>query len=212
MQQKNKITTLFLDIGGVLLSDGWGPAFRKLAAEKFQLDLGEFEKRHSIMFIPYEAGNITLEKYLTHVVFYKKRDFLFNEFRDFMVSLTIPYPHMIEFIKKLKTENNLKIVAVSNEARELNTFRIQTFKLNSFIDFFVSSCYVHIRKPDPAIFRLALDGAGVPLNEIVFIDDVQLFVDVATDMGIKSICHKDCLSTGNALAQMGLITEFAESI
>jgi len=120
MQHKNKITTLFLDIGGVLLSDGWSPEFRQLAAEKFHLDVAELEKRHNIMFITYEEGKITLEEYLNRVVFYKKRDFSFNEFRDFMFSLTTPYPNMIAFIKKLKVQYGLKIVAVSNEVRELN--------------------------------------------------------------------------------------------
>ncbi|MEO8712734.1 MAG: HAD-IA family hydrolase, partial [Parafilimonas sp.] len=99
---------------------------------------------------------------------------------------------------------NLKIVAVSNEARELNAYRINTFKLNEIFDFFVSSCYVHIRKPDARIFKLALDMAQVPENEVVYIDDVQMFVDVAADLGIKSICHKDFLSTRNALAALGL--------
>ena len=120
MQHKNKITTLFLDIGGVLLSDGWGPAFRQLAAEKFHLDLAELEVRHNIMFVTYEEGKITLQEYLDRVVFYKKRDFSFDEFRDFMFSLTTPYPNMIAFIKKLKVQYGLKIVAVSNEVRELN--------------------------------------------------------------------------------------------
>jgi len=207
MQHKNKITTLFLDIGGVLLSDGWGHEFRQLAAEKFHLDVAELEDRHKIMFVTYEEGKITLQEYLDLVVFYKKRDFSFNEFRDFMFSLSTPYPDMIAFIKKLKVLYGLKIVAVSNEARELNGYRIQTFKLDSLIDFFVSSCYVHVRKPDTAIFKLALDTAQVTAEEVVYIDDVQMFTDIATDLGIKSIHHTDWQSTSEALADMGLLVE-----
>lgn len=207
MIETQKITTLFLDIGGVLLSNGWGHKFRQLAAEKFHLDLSELEDRHKIMFVTYEEGRITLEEYLDRVVFHKKRDFSFNEFRDFMFSLTTPYPDMIAFIKKLKVQNGLKIVTVSNEARELNTYRIQTFKLNSVIDFFVSSCYVHLRKPDTAIFNLALDTAQVTAAEVVYIDDVKIFTDVATDLGIKSIHHTDWQSTSKALADMGLLVE-----
>jgi|SRR6185437_1954998 len=205
--KKNKITTLFLDIGGVLLSDGWGHEFRQLAAKKFHLDLDELEERHKIMFVTYEEGKITLEDYLNRVVFYKKRDFSFNEFRDFMFSLTTPYPDMIAFIKKLKEQYGLKIVAVSNEARELNAYRIHTFKLNEIFDFFVSSCYVHVRKPDTAIFKLALDTARVTAAEIVYIDDVKIFTDIATDLGIKSIQHIDWQTTSEALAAMVLLVE-----
>lgn len=207
MQNKSNITTLFLDIGGVLLSDGWGHDFRVLAAEKFHLDLKEMEGRQSIMFATFEEGKITLREYLQRVVFYEKRDFTFDQFQDFMFSLTTPYPDMIAFIKKLKVKYGLKIVAVSNEARELNAYRINAFMLNEFIDFFVSSCYVHVRKPDAAIFKMALDTAQVAANEVVYIDDVQLFTDIAADIGIKSIHHTDWQSTSKALADIGLVVE-----
>ena len=204
MQHKNKITTLFLDIGGVLLSNGWGHEFRQRAVEHFHLDADEMEERHSLMFVTYEEGRITLDEYLDRVVFYQKRDFTSSQFKDFMFSLTTPDLEMIAFIKKIKLQYGLKIIAVSNEARELNAYRINTFKLNEIFDFFVSSCYVHLRKPDAAIFRLAIDGAHVPLDEIIYIDDVQMFVDVAKGIGITGIHHTNYLSTSKAFADLGL--------
>lgn len=204
---ENKITTLFLDIGGVLLSNGWGHEFRHLAAEKFQLDKAEMEERHSIMFVTYEEGKITLKEYLDRVVFYKHRNFSHKEFRDFMFGLSTPDLGMIAFIKKLKAQYSLKIVAVSNEARELNAYRIHTFGLNSFIDFFISSCYVRLRKPDKAIFKIALDTAQVAPYEVIYIDDVQMFTDIATEIGIKSILHTDTLSTCKTLAALGFQTD-----
>lgn len=204
---KEKVTTLFMDIGGVLLSDGWGHDFRHQAAQKFHLDKREMEERHSLMFVTYEEGKITLEEYLDRVVFYKQRDFTVNEFRDFMFSLTTPDPDMIAFIKKLKVQYGLKIVAVSNEARELNAYRINTFMLNGFIDFFISSCYVHVRKPDAAIFRMALDIAQVSVDQVIYIDNVQMFTDIAADLGIKSIHHTEWHLTSEALADIGLLVE-----
>ena len=49
------IKTLFTDVGGVLLTNGWGNASRKLAAEKFGLDLKETESRHHLTFDTYEV-------------------------------------------------------------------------------------------------------------------------------------------------------------
>ncbi len=204
---KENITTLFLDIGGVMLSNGWGRKFRQDAAEKFKLDEAEMEERHSIMFVTYEEGRITLDEYLNRVVFYKERNFSYAEFRDYMFSLTTADLKMIAFIKKLKVQYSLKIVAVSNEARELNAYRIHTYKLDKLFDYFISSCYVHIRKPDTSIFRMALDTAQVSLSQVIYIDDVKLFVDVATDLGIRSITHTDYLSTSKALAALGLHLE-----
>jgi len=203
--EKKKITTLFLDIGGVLLSNGWGHTFRQKAAKKFNLGIREMEERHNLIFVTFEEGKITLEQYLNRVVFYQQRDFTHRAFREFMYSLSTPDWEMIALIRKLKMLYGLKIVAVSNEARELNDFRIGTFKLNELIDFFVSSCYVNVRKPDVAIFKLALDMAHVPIEEVLYIDDVQMFVDVATDMGISSVRYIDCSSTTKSLAEMGLM-------
>lgn len=204
---KNKTTTLFLDIGGVLLSNGWGHDFRKISAEKFHLNQQEMEERHGIMFVTYEEGKITLREYLNRVVFYQERNFTFEQFRDFMFSLTTPHLDTIALIKKIKKKYGLKIVAVSNEATELNAYRINTFKLNGFIDFFISSCYVHLRKPDTAIFRMALDLAQVSVEEVIYIDDVQVFANIVTDLGIKSIRHTDTLSTSKALSALGLSPE-----
>ncbi|HRH50625.1 MAG TPA: HAD-IA family hydrolase [Panacibacter sp.] len=207
MKNETKITTLFLDIGGVLLSNGWGHEFRQQAADKYDLDIHEMEERHGLMFVTYEEGNISLEEYLHRLVFYQKRDFTFDQFRDFMFSLTTPFIDMIAFIKKLKTQYGLKIIVVSNEAKELNAYRIQQFQLSSFVDFFISSCYVHLRKPDANIFKLALDLAQVSAEQVVYIDDVQLFVDVAADLGIRGIHHINYLSSKSELATMGLMIE-----
>jgi len=111
---------------------------------------------------------------------------------------------MIEFIKQLKQHYRLKIAVINNEGRELNEYRIKKFQLNRFVDFFISSCYVHFRKPDADIFRLALDIAQVPAEYAVYIEDLQMFVDVARDLGIRSIQHKNFLSTSAELASMGL--------
>jgi putative hydrolase of the HAD superfamily len=203
----NTISCLFLDIGGVLLSNGWDYELRQRAVSHFLLNADEMEKRHGLLFVTYEEGRITLDEYLDRLVFYTKRDFTRLEFKDFMFSLSEPDKEMIAFIKKIKMQYGLKIIAVSNEARELNTYRINTFKLNEIFDFFVSSCYVHLRKPDAAIFRLAIDGAQVPVEEIVYIDNMQMFVDVAKGLNIKGIHHTDSHSTAQALADLGLAVE-----
>lgn len=204
MSDLKTINCLFLDIGGVLLSNGWDHLFRQQAVDYFQLDAKEMADRHSLLFAMFEEGKITFDDYLEGVVFYTKRDFTLTEFKNFIYSLSTPNLEMIALMKKLKAQYGLKIIAVSNEGREINEYRIDTFKLNEIFDFFVSSCYVHLRKPDAAIFQLAIDGAQVPVDNIVYIDNVQLYVDVAKGMGIAGIHHTDYLSTLKALANFGL--------
>jgi len=204
MKRSAPITALFLDIGGVLLTNGWEHESRKLAAKVFGLDLSEMEDRHHLTFDTYEEGKLTLEEYLGRVVFYRKRPFTRAQFRRFMFAQSKPYPEMIELVRKLKVRHGLKIAVVSNEARELNSHRIRKFKLDEFVDFFISSCFVHVRKPDADIFRLALDIAQAPARQVVYIENTQMFVQIAEGLGIRSILHTDYRSTRAKLASFGL--------
>jgi putative hydrolase of the HAD superfamily len=204
MKRVIPITTLFLDIGGVLLTNGWDHHARKRAAKHFKLNWVEMEQRHSLNFNIYEEGKLTLEEYLGWVVFYQKRAFTRAEFRRFMFAQSKPYTEMIELVRNLKARYGLKIVVLSNEAREVNAHRIRKFKLDEFVDAFVSSCFVHLHKPDAAIFRLALDIAQTPARQIVYIENTSMFVQVAEGLGIRSILHTDYKSTCAKLASIGL--------
>jgi putative hydrolase of the HAD superfamily len=204
MKRALPVTTLFLDIGGVLLTDGWDHHSRRRAATNFKLNLAEMEDRHHLTFDTYEEGKLTLEEYLGRVVFYQKRPFTRAQFRRFMFAQSKPYPKMIELAAQLKARHGLKIAVVSNEARELNAYRIQKFKLDGFVDAFISSCFVHVRKPDADIFRLALDIAQAPARQVVYIENTPMFVRIAEGLGIRSILHTDYRSTCAKLASFGL--------
>lgn len=204
MKNKTPVTTIFTDIGGVLLTNGWDRSARKKAIDFFKLDADETEERHHLTFDTYEVGKLTLDEYLERLVFYKKRNFTADDFRRFMMKQSKPYPEMISLLKALKEKYQLKIAVVSNEGRELNNYRINKFGLNTFIDFFISSSFVHFRKPDADIFRLAVDVAQTPTRQLLYIDDRPLFVQVAAAQGIKGIIHSDYESTVIKLQTFGL--------
>jgi len=204
MNKAYPVTALFLDIGGVLLTDGWDHFARKRAAVEFNLDSAEMEIRHHLTFETYEEGKLSLEEYLGQVVFYQDRPFTLAQFRKFMFAQTKPFPNMIDLARRLKEKYRLKIVVVNNEARELNIHRIRKFKLDEFVDSFISSSFVHIRKPDMDIFRLALDIAQTPARQVVYLEDTPLFVQIAESLGIRSILHSDYPTTHTKLASFGL--------
>ena len=204
MKPPTEITTLFLDVGGVLLTDGWNHHARRRAAKNFKLDWTEMEDRHRLTFETHEEGKITFAEYLSRVVFYKERPFTRAQFRLFMLAQSKPYREMIELVAELKSRHGLKIAVVSNEARELNEYRIREFKLDAFVDCFITSCFVHVRKPDADIFRLALDVAQAPARQVIYIENTPMFVQVAEDLGIRSILHTDYRSTRAKLASFGL--------
>jgi putative hydrolase of the HAD superfamily len=204
MRNVDPITCLFLDIGGVLLNDGWGHHARKRAATHFKLDWADMQERHALNFNLYEEDKLSLEEYLGPVVFHQKRSFTRPEFCRFMFAQSKPCLAMIELVRQLKAKYGLKIIVLSNEARELNAHRIQKFQLGEFVDVFVSSCFVHLHKPDKAIFRLALDIAQTPIQQILYIENTPMFVQIAEGQGICGVLHIDYNSTCAKLSAHGL--------
>jgi len=204
MKRTMPITTLFLDIGGVLLNNGWDHLARRRAAKHFKLDWAEMEQRHGLNFETHEEDKLAFKEYLDRVVFYEKRPFTRARFRRFMFAQSKPVAGMIELVRSLKAGFGLKIIVVSNESRELNAYRIRKFKLAGLVDAFVSSCFVHLRKPDADIFKLALDISQTPARQIVYIENTPMFVQVAEGFGIRSLLHTDYKSTCAKLALWGL--------
>jgi putative hydrolase of the HAD superfamily len=196
-------TTIFTDIGGVLLTNGWDRKGRAKAISQFNLDPIETEERHHLTFDTYESGKITLAEYLKRLVFYTERSFTEVEFRKFMFDQSQPIPEMLALVRGIKEKYGIKIAVVSNEGRELNNYRINTFKLGEFVDFFISSCFVHFRKPDADIFKVALDIAQVSPDKVIYLEDRPMFVQVADTLGIRGIIHHDFNTTKEQLASFG---------
>lgn len=207
MRHPAEITTVSLDVGGVLLTNGWGHESRALAAKVFDLDPDELEARHHLTFETYEVGKLTLDEYMDWMVFHKKRPFTLARFRRFMFAQSKPHARMIELAARLKTRHGMKVVAVCNEGRELNEHRIRAFKLDRFMDAFVASCYVHARKPDADIFRIDLDIVHVPARQVVYVDDTPMFVGMAKDLGVRGVLHTGYSSTRAQLASLGLLED-----
>ena len=209
------IKSLFLDIGyaparriidgGVLLTNGWDHEARRRAAEKFALDYNELNERHHLTFDTYEEGKLSLDSYLDRIVFYQERPFSHEEFKSFMYAQSKPFNDMILLVRALKNEYCLQVAAVSNEGKELTMYRVQQFELGTFIDFFISSCFVHYRKPDEDMYRIALDIAQVKPEQVAYIDDRRMFVEIARNLGINGILHTSFETTKKSLEELGLI-------
>lgn len=193
---------LFLDIGGVLLTNGWDHQERENAAKRFNLDWEDFDQRHHEFYNLHEKDKISLDEYLQMVIFWKERDFTLQQFRDFIFAQSKPFPDMLELMKEVKQKWDLRIAAVSNEGRDLADFRIKTFHLDQFIDDFFISCYVGYQKPDPHIYRQALDVLQVKPNQVVYLDDRPNLVQAAAQMGIHGFVHTDYKSTKKQLNQL----------
>ncbi len=194
---------LFSDIGGVLLTNGWGHESREAASKKFGIAYSELDVLHDFIFNVWEMGKISMDVYLDTVVFNHSRNFSREAFKDFMFEQSQELPGMLSWFVNWKKENHdIKIISINNEPRELNEYRIRKYRLHDFFDAFVSSCVVGMRKPDPGIFRLALGIAQAEPHECLYFDDRPMLVNAAKKEGIHAYHHESFESTKKIITSL----------
>jgi putative hydrolase of the HAD superfamily len=179
---------ILFDVGGVLLTDGWDHRERAAAAAQFHLDPASFAAHHLAAVDAWERGAIALNDYLDAAVFFEPRPFSRNDFFAFMLSQSQLLPNgALGTVRDLAASNRCMLATLNNEARETNDYRFTTFGLRRWFRAALSSCYVGLRKPEPAIYRRALDIFGAPPERVLFIDDRPENLAPAADCGMKTI-------------------------
>jgi putative hydrolase of the HAD superfamily len=199
------ITTILWDVGGVLLTNGWDHEERAAVLSHFGVDREAFEQRHPDVNDVWEKGLITVEEYLQKTVFFEPRKFTADEFVEVMKAQSkVLEDSAIEILGQLGASDSLVLGMLNNEARELNDYRIETFKLRRFFDGFLSSCYVGLRKPDTRMFKLALDILQRDPREIAFVDDRLGNVEAANEVGMRGIHYEGAESLKHELEALGV--------
>jgi putative hydrolase of the HAD superfamily len=195
---------VFSDIGGVLGTNGWGSDLRAKVVSHFNLDGAIIDKRHHLMFDSYERGFLTFEQYLQYVFFEEPRPFALATLRDFIYTGSIPWPDSIELFHQVKRANQIKLALISNEGQGITEYRMEKFGLPALADFIIVSHYVHLRKPDAQIWELALNLAQVKVENAIYVDDREIFVRRAADLGFTAFQHVSVEQTRKQFEKLGL--------
>jgi len=198
------ITTIFFDIGGVLLTDGWGHDSRRAAAEKFGLDWEEYSDRHEKVGHAIETNRMSLEQYLDRTIFYRPREFSREEFRAFIFAQSQPKPESIEIVTQLVGSKKYFLATINNEILELNVYRLEHFGLRRYFPIFFSSCFLGLRKPDEAIYRLVLQVTQQTPDQCIFIDDREVNLECPRELGMSTILFRDVERLRSELQQAGV--------
>jgi putative hydrolase of the HAD superfamily len=200
----SQITTLFFDIGGVCLSNGWDHEQRQLIAKEFNFDYPTFDARHRQVSDTLERGQLSLADYLQWTLFYEERDFTPAELTEAIKNLSTPIEETLELLRSLKSTDRYKLMTINNESRELNEYRIGRFRLTEIFSTFFSSCYLGLMKPQPEHYRRALDISQCPANSCVYIDDRPMNLEVARILGMKTILFKNAEGLKEELQGLGV--------
>lgn len=196
------VNTLFFDIGGVILTNGWDHIARQKAAEHFGIDYAEMNAKHKLIFEMFETNKISLDQYLAEIIFYKKRNFSKEDFFNFMKEQSKAHRENLAILEKLSTKKKYLLAAINNESLELNRFRIGKYGLAKYFKVFFSSAYVGMRKPDKKIFTMAVNILNKKPGECFFVDDRIENVTAAKAAGLYALHIERFIQLESALKSM----------
>jgi putative hydrolase of the HAD superfamily len=96
---------------------------------------------------------------------------------------------LLDYITQLRT--TYKTAILSNANRGVLERKIGEEWLQKDFDEVVVSAEVGIVKPDPRIYKIVVDRLNVAMNECLYIDDRESFVDAGRQLGMKGLLYKD---------------------
>ncbi len=182
--------TLFFDIGGVILTNGWDTAARKKAAATFGLDYADFQTRHEMLKTAFETGRIGIDTYVKRAVFSQERPFSPDDFKAFMYESSDLLGDTLDWVRVLARTGRYRLFTLNNESRELHENRVSRFGLGGVFRAFFASCYLGQVKPDEEIYVNALGIAGASADAGLFIDDRALNVESAQAIGLHAVLFR----------------------
>ena len=196
---------ILFDVGGVLLTNGWDRCERSMVLDRFHLDHAEFETRHLIAIDAWERDAISAREYLDATVFYAPRNFTQQDFLEAIFSVSTLLPDgALSILQELSASGKCMLGTLNNEAREPNEYRLRRFDIRKYVSVTLSSCYLGLRKPQPEIYRRALDILGRPAERVLFIDDRQENVTGAEAAGMKGLRFEGEATLRRKLQELGV--------
>jgi putative hydrolase of the HAD superfamily len=186
-----KITTLYWDIGGVVLTNGWDRANRRRVTESFGVDWEAFDARHGALADALERGRVSLDDYLEETLLSTPQSFTKEEFKEAIFNLSKPNPEVLAIVGRIVRTGRYLIAAINNESLALNLYRIEKYELRRYFDVFFSSCFLGFKKPEPEIYQAAMRMTQAGAEESLFIDDRLPNLKPAEAFGMRTIHYKN---------------------
>lgn len=200
-----KIRNVFVDIGGVLGTNGWDREQRQFALEKFSLDKADFDFRHQEIVGAWEEGRMSMDEYMKLTVFSCPRDFTPDQFAEFVYEQSMPFPESISAVAELSRLGTHVMMTLNNESAELNRYRITKFELSPIFSAFLSSCWLNARKPTKAFFDRAFGVGNANPEESLLIDDREQNIVRAQELGMQTIHCTDPKQLRDQMVKAGLL-------
>jgi len=199
-------TTIIFDLGGVLID--WNPEYlyRKMFAEKTDIDrflrevcTSEWNEEQDAGRTLAEATEVLVKQFPQHEEYIRAYYGRWEEMLGGAIEGTV------EIFKKLRDSKRYKIYALTNWSSETFPIALKQYDFLSWFDGVVVSGVEKMRKPSPEFYRVLLDRYQVNVAEALFIDDNKRNIDAAQLAGIDSIEFKNPEQLADELTSRGLL-------
>jgi HAD superfamily hydrolase (TIGR01549 family) len=201
------IKTIFWDIGGVLLTNGWDSRQRAHVLPGLGVDLIAYEAVHDEVNYYWERGLMSAQDFFQQTVIAPNPDLKlsFEQLWSLVCSESkVLHQESFDILATLKTSGQYRLATINNESKELNAYRLDTFELRQYFNYFICSGYIHEMKPSPDIYRAAIDISGLPPETALFIDDRQENCEAARSFGMNAIHFESPAQLRASLNQLGI--------
>ena len=201
------IETIFWDIGGVLLTNGWDMGQRARVLASLGVDVAAYEAVHEAENWYWERGLMTAEEFFRRTVIAPNPGLglTFDALWPLVCGESaVLHGECFAVLRALRDVPGVRLATLNNESRELNGYRLDAFGLRECFDFFVCSGYVGEMKPAAAIYRTAIEISGRAAETGLFIDDKAENCEAARAHGMKAIHFKTPLQLVSELEQNGV--------
>ena len=186
------IKSIIFDLGGVVVDLDYSNFYKQI------ISLSPLEKPQTrIMLEFFRQSDLYHQGRMTDEEFYKLACEILqvcminqNQFYEAFNSIISgsSQPEVISLLKKLKDMNRYKLIALSNvNSSHWDYLLDKKWDFLEYFDEFILSHEVHLTKPDPRIFQLAIEKSECIAEEIVYIDDGLNNIRSANDLGIRGI-------------------------
>lgn len=191
----------------MILTNGWDRTQRSRVLEPLGVDLQAYEIAHERENWFWERGLMSAREFFRRTVF-EPNPQLTLSFYDLWQQVcgqsALAYPETFALLQQLRGLPELRLATLNNESRELNEYRLDAFGLRGCFDFFLCSGYLGAMKPDPPIFRTAVEISGRPAGTSLFVDDKEENCTAARHAGMQSIQFTSAAELRTELRGLGI--------
>jgi len=115
-----------------------------------------------------------------------------HRFAEIYFDALQPNETMIELMRDLR-DRGYRMALLTNNIREWEPLWRSMLPVDEIFEIVVDSGFVGLRKPDRPIYELTLErlGDGIAAADCLFVDDVEVNVDAARELGMTAIHFRD---------------------